>query len=59
VRKQGTALGNGKEEVLGTGLFRYAAVGMCQAFELNSVFVWQGYDEILITLRGLVLGGKF
>jgi hypothetical protein len=40
-------------------LFRYAAVGMCQAFELNSVFVWQGYDEILIILRGLVLGGKF
>lgn len=39
-------------------MFRYAAVGMCQAFELNSMFVWQGYDEILITLRGLVLGEK-
>jgi hypothetical protein len=40
-------------------LFRYAAVVMCQAFELNSVFVWQGYNEILITLRRLVSGENF
>jgi hypothetical protein len=56
VRKQGTALGNGKGEVVGNGLFGYAAEGRCQAFWLNSVYVGQGYDEILTTLRGLVLG---
>ena len=44
--------------MVGTGLFGYATEGRCQAFRLNSVFVGQGYDEILITLRGLVLGGN-
>jgi hypothetical protein len=58
VPRQGTALGNGKGEMARTGLFGYAAEGRCQAFGLNSGFVGQGYDEILIALKGLVLGGN-
>jgi hypothetical protein len=56
--RQGTALGNGKREVVGNGLVRYAAEGRCQAFGLNSVFVGRSYEEILINLRGLALGGN-
>ena len=41
---------------MGTGLLGYAAGGRCQTFGLNFGFVGQGYDEILIALRGLVLG---
>lgn len=43
---------------MGTGVSGYAAEGRCRTFGLNFVFVGQCYDEILINLRGLVLGGN-